>query len=184
MLGGTILLFPSTICLIAVFYSARVTVAAIVASLCFGLLVALRFCAGGAMDAIGRHLLMTRPSHWAVYLLTLTVCLAVISVTVFSYRRAVRSLIEKITLQRDELERANQELRNAARNVRTLRGLIPICASCKRIRDDEGYWRQIETYVRDHSEADFSHGICPACLEKLYGEGKGGNESEGDGSTA
>jgi hypothetical protein len=127
---------------------------------------------------------MTRPSHWAVYLLTLTVCLAVISVTVFSYRRAVRSLIEKITLQRDELERANQELRNAARNVRTLRGLIPICASCKRIRDDEGYWRQIETYVRDHSEADFSHGICPACLEKLYGEGKGGNESEGDGSTA
>lgn len=53
-------------------------------------------------------------------------------------------------------------------NVKQLSGLLPICASCKKIRDDQGYWSQIEEYVRDHSEADFSHGICPDCARRLY----------------
>ncbi|HCE42981.1 MAG TPA: hypothetical protein DET40_05495 [Lentisphaeria bacterium] len=52
--------------------------------------------------------------------------------------------------------------------VRILKGLLPICASCKQIRDDKGYWHKIEAYIRDHSEAEFSHGICPKCAEKLY----------------
>jgi hypothetical protein len=51
-----------------------------------------------------------------------------------------------------------------------LEGLLPICASCKRIRDNQGSWKQIETYVRDRSEAEFSHGICPECAKKLYPE--------------
>jgi PAS domain S-box-containing protein len=75
------------------------------------------------------------------------------------------------------LKRAEQEkealiaqLRDALARVKTLRGLVPICASCKRIRDDQGYWRLVEEYVRDHSEAEFSHGICPACMRKLYPE--------------
>ena len=54
--------------------------------------------------------------------------------------------------------------------IKHLRGMLPICASCKKIRDDKGYWKQIESYIRDHSEAEFSHGICPECLEKLYPE--------------
>jgi hypothetical protein len=54
--------------------------------------------------------------------------------------------------------------------VRKLSGLLPICASCKKIRDDKGYWNQIETYIRDHSEAEFSHGICPECFRKIYPE--------------
>ncbi len=54
--------------------------------------------------------------------------------------------------------------------MRNLEGLLPICASCKRIKDDQDSWKQIETYVRDRSEADFSHGICPECAEKLYPE--------------
>jgi hypothetical protein len=63
-----------------------------------------------------------------------------------------------------------EELRSQAalKNVRTLEGLLPICASCKKIRDDKGYWNQIEVYVRDHSNADFSHGICPDCVRRLY----------------
>ena len=56
----------------------------------------------------------------------------------------------------------------AVAQIKTLRGLLPICASCKRIRDDKGYWSQIELYVREHSEAEFSHGICPECFQKLY----------------
>ena len=59
-------------------------------------------------------------------------------------------------------------LKSALDKVRTLGGLLPICASCKSIRDDKGYWQQIELYIRDRSEADFTHGICPECTEKLY----------------
>jgi len=63
-----------------------------------------------------------------------------------------------------------QKLQEALANIKTLRGLLPICASCKKIRDDNGYWHQIETYIRVHSEADFSHGICPECKIRLYPE--------------
>jgi hypothetical protein len=60
------------------------------------------------------------------------------------------------------------ELQAAMSNVNQLSGLLPICASCKKIRDDQGYWTQIEAYIRDHSEAEFSHSICPDCIKKLY----------------
>ncbi len=59
-------------------------------------------------------------------------------------------------------------LQAALAKIKTLRGLMPICASCKKIRDDKGYWNQIEEYIRDHSDAEFSHGICPECAVKLY----------------
>jgi len=60
------------------------------------------------------------------------------------------------------------ELKEALAKVKALSGLLPICASCKKIRDDKGYWTQVEVYIRDHSEADFSHSICPDCAAKLY----------------
>ena len=69
-----------------------------------------------------------------------------------------------------ERERLVQELQEALGNVKTLRGLLPICASCKNVRDDQGYWSRIEIYLRAHSEAEFSHGICPACAKQLYPE--------------
>jgi PAS domain S-box-containing protein len=62
------------------------------------------------------------------------------------------------------------KLHDALRRIRTLRGIIPICAACKKIRDDQGIWNQIESYIRDHSDADFSHSICPECSRKLYPE--------------
>ncbi len=77
-----------------------------------------------------------------------------------------RELEVKNTALRQEIE----ERRKAESKVKILSGFIPICASCKKIRDDEGYWTQIEQYIRDHSEADFSHGICPDCMAKLYPE--------------
>lgn len=63
-----------------------------------------------------------------------------------------------------------RRLDQALANVKTLSGLLPICASCKRIRDDRGYWNQIESYLTRHTEADFSHGICPECVSRLYPE--------------
>ncbi len=72
--------------------------------------------------------------------------------------------------KRKEAEQENArlvgELRGALANVKVLSGLLPICASCKRIRDDKGYWGQIESYITKHSEAEFSHGYCPDCDEK------------------
>jgi len=68
-----------------------------------------------------------------------------------------------------EREKLIKELQDALAKVKKLSGLLPICASCKKIRDDKGYWNQIETYIREHSEAEFSHGICPECGKKLYG---------------
>jgi hypothetical protein len=60
------------------------------------------------------------------------------------------------------------EREKALDEIKILRGLLPICASCKKIKDDEGYWIQIEGYIKNHSEAEFTHGICPDCVEKLY----------------
>lgn len=61
-------------------------------------------------------------------------------------------------------------LEEAMADVKKLSGLLPICASCKKIRDDKGSWQVLESYIADHSEADFSHGICPDCIKKLYPE--------------
>jgi len=69
-----------------------------------------------------------------------------------------------------EGERLIHALQEALAKVKRLSGMLPICASCKKIRDDQGYWTQIEAYIRDHSEAEFSHGICPECMKKLYPE--------------
>jgi len=73
----------------------------------------------------------------------------------------IPNLIEIHNRKKEELEKARTE-------VKTLSGFLPICASCKKIRDDKGYWNQIESYISTHSEADFSHGMCPEGLEKFY----------------
>ena len=67
-------------------------------------------------------------------------------------------------------QRVEFDLSAAMAEVKTLQGLIPICSSCKKIRDDQGIWKQIEIYIHDHSEADFTHSICPECMKKLYPE--------------
>jgi len=91
-------------------------------------------------------------------------------------RRALELAERRSTeLRNAELGAANQtlqsrtkELELALANVKTLRGMIPICAGCKKIRDDKGYWEQVERYVARHSDATFSHGLCPACTEKYF----------------
>ena len=84
-------------------------------------------------------------------------------------RAKVRILLRLKNAQ-DERDRFIHKLEGALAKVKTLSGLLPICSSCKKIRDDKGYWNQIETYIREHSEAQFSHGICPECAKMLYPE--------------
>ncbi len=68
------------------------------------------------------------------------------------------------------LNNRNKEIEKALAEIETLRGIIPICASCKSIRDDKGYWQNVEKYISAHTSAEFSHGICPECEKKLYGQ--------------
>lgn len=68
----------------------------------------------------------------------------------------------------EERERLVNQRREAVAQVKKLRGMLPICSSCKRIRDDKGYWTQIEAYIRDHSDAEFTHSFCPECVRRLY----------------
>jgi len=68
------------------------------------------------------------------------------------------------------LEKTTERLQGALESIKTLEGLLPICANCKNIRDDNGYWHQVEVYIRNNSKAEFSHSICPTCAQKLYPE--------------
>ena len=87
----------------------------------------------------------------------------------FLYRRATREI-----RARGELEKAQQktilELQKAMNEIKTLEGILPICSFCKKIRDDKGYWEQVEAYFHKCSKAEFSHSICPDCMKKYYPE--------------
>jgi PAS domain S-box-containing protein len=95
------------------------------------------------------------------------------------FRGVTRDVTEKKRAE-EEREKLVRDLQKALSEVKTLKGIFPICASCKKIRDDKGYWNQVEVYIRDRSEAEFSHGICPDCMKKLYGDilGEKGSSSE------
>ena len=85
---------------------------------------------------------------------------------------ALEKTLEARAAAEADREKTIQELRYAMEQVRTLSGFLPICASCKKIRDDQGYWGQVEEYISKHSDVQFSHGLCPDCAQKLYGEFK------------
>lgn len=91
------------------------------------------------------------------------------------------SIIRDISRRR-KIEREKEELiarlEKALSEIKTLRGILPICSACKKIRDDKGYWQQIEAYIRAHSDAQFTHGICPECVRKLYPEIKCNHERD------
>jgi len=84
-----------------------------------------------------------------------------------SHLMVMEDITERKKMEEDR-EKLIIELQGAFSKINILKGFLPICASCKKIRDDKGYWNQIESYIRDHSEATFSHGICPECAKKFY----------------
>lgn len=102
-----------------------------------------------------------------------------VSVTVSPIQDKSGKIIGASAIARDITERKReeaehlkliQELTEALSQVKALTGLLPICAACKKIRDDQGYWQQVETYIAQRSQAEFSHGICPDCMKRLYPE--------------
>jgi methyl-accepting chemotaxis protein len=83
--------------------------------------------------------------------------------------RAFQMMAQRLKQAEEERERLIQSLRDSLAKIKRLQGMLPICASCKRIRDDQGYWKDLEAYIQEHSEAEFTHGFCPDCAKKLYG---------------
>lgn len=95
----------------------------------------------------------------------------VLALGYFSLRR-----LREVVSSRGEIKRKNSELQTALSEVKELRGLLPICASCKSIRDDEGFWHHVEAYIIEHSDATFTHSLCPDCMRRLYPEYFRGDE--------
>jgi GAF domain-containing protein len=89
------------------------------------------------------------------------------------------ALLARQVMAQLEARRVSAHLAEALRHVKTLRGLLPICAWCKRIRDDHGYWTQVDAYIRAHTHADFTHGICPECLAKQLDQRPGLRKNNG-----
>lgn len=116
----------------------------------------------GTLDGFGPFVRHTPNAS----LLLLQAYMSVISLTTLTL---ATSVLERRRAEAGRLK-VIEELHQAVHNIKTLKGLLPICASCKKVRDDKGYWENLESYVRHHSDADFTHGICPACAEQLYPE--------------
>jgi PAS domain S-box-containing protein len=94
------------------------------------------------------------------------------NVYLVDHKKVIQCNIRDITLRKrieEERRKLTYELQDALTKIKRLRGLLPICASCKKIRDDKGYWNELEDYISEHSDAEFTHGVCPDCMKKLYG---------------
>jgi len=138
-----------------------------------------------------QSLLLKKAHLWRNFLIFASILMIILAGVLFSLYKTKTKANDAITLQNQKLQDLNlcldseikekeaaklklekyvNELEAALESIRTLRGLLPICASCKKIRDDDGYWHQVENYICDHSDAEFSHGICPDCMKVLYPE--------------
>jgi hypothetical protein len=87
----------------------------------------------------------------------------------FMYGSILRDITDRKMVEL-ERERLIAELTDALAQLKTLKGLLPICSSCKKIRDDRGYWNTLELYIMEHTDAEFTHGICPDCIRKYFPE--------------
>lgn len=170
MLGGTIFLFPTAVVVMAIFYSIRATLIYIAFSLLLCGVIAIGFCTGIVKLKYSAELLTTSYLHWFVYIICIVFFFAVTYVTIHNYRGTMGTLIKEIRRHRDELVKTNEELLTASKNVKILTGLLPICSFCKKIRNDKGYWSQIELYIKEHSDAEFTHCLCPDCMKSKYPE--------------
>lgn len=141
----------------------------------WGIIISIVFLPVATILFLWHH--MSGPSSLPLTALSnIFICVLFIAVLTLYYeitRAETEEALKKDITARKQAEREKEkliiELQNALTDVKTLSGLLPICASCKKIRDDKGYWNQIEGFIQKHSEAKFSHSICPECELKLYG---------------
>lgn len=126
----------------------------------------LLFFGGASVVAIRAY--AVDPMAFGAQLMNATVVLAVLVWSLDLTARVKGRIREQQRLLEKAVEERTRELREAVQRVKTLHGLLPICASCKKIRDDQGYWSSVEVYIKDRAEVDFTHSICPECRDRLY----------------
>lgn len=176
LLAAGILLLPIAAVLISLSYSKRTVVAYALLSLMGIGLIALGFTSGRLTMSTPADALLASYAHWAAYILCLGLFYVIGCSTILAHRRAMTDLVAQVTHKSEELEEANARLQEALSEVKTLRGILPTCQHCKkiRLRDEDAMssrsWIPIETFIRDRTEADFTHGICPDCIREHYGE--------------
>jgi hypothetical protein len=129
----------------------------------------------GGLGPVTRLRFRVRPPWWRAWWMLSLEALAVLGALGLLVRWRLAALarakaeLEALVVRRtDELSARNKELSGALGRVRQLSGLLPICSCCKKIRDDRGYWTQLEQYFSDHSDVGFSHGICPECVGTMF----------------
>jgi hypothetical protein len=105
-----------------------------------------------------------------VDVLGLSICIAAPVLILPLPARSFFAMYVRIQKTEEKLRTQNQELEKSLEQIKVLSGLLPICCNCKKIRDDEGYWSEIEQYFNSHSDLQLTHGICPECVMKLYPE--------------
>ena len=125
------------------------------------LIIGLLFIKGIVVPKINTAGYYTHFTSWLSALVSFSI---ITGLTIIILGNIGQLLASKLT----EVEKANNELKRALEEINTLRGILPICSHCKKIRDDEGYWKQIEAYFQDHTEVKFSHGVCRECAKKYY----------------
>jgi hypothetical protein len=106
-----------------------------------------------------------RHENWNIDEILVLCSILCLGLFAFGVRRWRESLQSEL-----ELRARNESLEKALAEIQQLQGILPICSSCKKIRDDHGYWHQVESYIRDHTNVDFSHSLCPDCAAQLYPE--------------
>ena len=110
------------------------------------------------------------PHNALIYLDSFLIVVFLLPAIYFAAYRPMKAYIDAIRQLNSDNERALSELQTAMQEIKVLKGILPICAKCKKIRDDQGYWQQVERYISDHTDARFSHGLCQPCATLLYPE--------------
>ena len=138
-------------------------------------LVALLTLAFLSVYETAKQLILPNIAIWESHIATIIFGAAISTLAAYfvlmKYERINRRLNNEIDEHKrleEELRKLNMELQGAIDNVKTLSGFLPICASCKKIWDDQGYWKLIESYLSEHTDVDFTHSICPDCAKELY----------------
>lgn len=122
------------------------------------------------VEKIGDFFLLAPPDKYYIDLIVSALLVtAGILLDINLWRLAREKKVEKeLRVANAELARTNSALKESLAKIRVLKGLLPICASCKKIRDDKGYWQQVDVYFHEHSDAEFTHWLCPECVDKLW----------------
>lgn len=165
---GGVHFFPTAIIILALFYSKQCVYFTYLCICLFLSYIVVGFTTGEIELIYNANYLLRNFQNWLVYVCALGFCMLFSGIAILNYRKIAKELVDKIQSQKNNLIKANMDLSEALKEVKSLRSLLPICSNCKKIRNDKGYWVEIESYIRKNTGAEFTHSICNDCIKKLY----------------